>query len=152
MLWDLLVAYVVSLHFYNIVFIYLSRHGGHKESKNILHLLVPSRRYLRWPGVVTWWPAVSSCCSGTALIAVSALFSNNLYSSDLYIKYSWLSSEWFQSKHLIGLFWDCCVPHDYPVSYFGNHASKCVWFFLLSWLLLTFLCHLDTVPRFSNVN
>lgn len=30
-LWDLLVAYVVSVHFYNIVFIYLPHLGGHKE-------------------------------------------------------------------------------------------------------------------------
>lgn len=106
MQWNLLVVCVVSLHFYNIVFIYLSQHHSHRA---FLHLVSFSAgRQLS--------NSLSSCFLvllwGTALIAVRTLFSkNNRHSSDVNIR---------PTTGNVGN--DVCSMS--PISCFSKHASK----------------------------
>lgn len=83
MQWNLLVACVVSLHFYNIVFIYPSWSQRKRTLCICSQRLVGILAAQPHQGVSTGRPAVSSCCSGTALIAVSALVWKTTYTPQI---------------------------------------------------------------------
>lgn len=145
--------YVVSLHFYNIVFIYLSQHSSHRES---WEYLASARRLLHCsvaPAVLTWRPAVcflmllwdcTHCCQYSLFKQHTLL--RSVYKIQLIVL-------WVIPVQTLML--QIVVSHmTILFVIFGSHASKCVSLFaLVKNLRLVFLCRWDTVLHsFSNAN